>query len=650
MRWRILSQKPHTIRELDLILGMESVFKVAVLGWESRSEFLVLSVSWVSGWSEISSLFFVFSNQKSFHPIWEQKTEEGHICSISNPLFSLPHCICAGLHIMSYMLLTSILDFPKFGRSISFFACRASQLTCLKIAQTSVALIGLTATVNDGTNYNDTYVRIGTASVTDLTCYFNTNDPSKPPKGCPTVETIQGLAHLFGEQSLGFPCKSYLQISDVQESKENYRYFCRRTDPQEFAYRFLHYNPNDTQHTYPLLTNRTITASAGRCFEYSGEDRPELAKDPSYLNYTFHNDSSTGHIQIPIQSGGNSGTTYIYPGRNFPPQATQQSCGPRCIWMWAHKSTGKGEKSTFYQCPVTVNDVSKVYGSWQNISDDTARIAAAAIGLDGRWTGRDKNRNWMQYQFYSYGYSPLLSDLVYICWLMFTRTAWEIHNKTTEDVGANMAEFAIGSIATMVTRNPPISVNDDRVPHLGSRLVIFWHYALPLCFSIIVIHLALFVSAIYVTKIVLIKDDSDLSTARLLRSLVTHLNDSGTILDSKEICGVLGRSHQDGVVYGPRSLQDPTRYVLDIGQGVQPREDWPQRQHPSGRYIWKECDATSPEHCLRWLEMVRFKEENSTLAWKVLLRDMCWIHWKVISTCGFGMDSSWGKYSTSWAR
>ena len=54
---------------------------------------------------------------------------------------------------------------------------------------------------------------------------------------------------------------------------------------------------------------------------------------------------------------------------------------------------------------------------------------------------------------------------------------WDLHhpdnktliNDSAEKAGANIAEFAIRSLATMVARNPPLYI-EGTVPHLGSRL------------------------------------------------------------------------------------------------------------------------------------------------------------------------------------
>lgn len=53
------------------------------------------------------------------------------------------------------------------------------------------------------------------------------------------------------------------------------------------------------------------------------------------------------------------------------------------------------------------------------------------------------------------------------------RSPWEVHYKTKEMVGANMAEFALGSLSTMVSQNPAILIGGT-IPFLSSRLLVSW--------------------------------------------------------------------------------------------------------------------------------------------------------------------------------
>jgi hypothetical protein len=41
-RWKILSKEPHTAREVDLILGCDSMEKVSALAWTSKKKFATL--------------------------------------------------------------------------------------------------------------------------------------------------------------------------------------------------------------------------------------------------------------------------------------------------------------------------------------------------------------------------------------------------------------------------------------------------------------------------------------------------------------------------------------------------------------------------------------------------------------------------------
>ena len=84
-----------------------------------------------------------------------------------------------------------------------------------------------------------------------------------------------------------------------------------------------------------------------------------------------------------------------------------------------------------------------------------------------------------------------------------------MHFHSLDEVGADMAEFAIGSISTMATRNPQIHVESHWVPYLGSHIEVKWYYLIPLVASISGTHLALFILNICATKV-----DGDTSTVR----------------------------------------------------------------------------------------------------------------------------------------
>lgn len=272
----------------------------------------------------------------------------------------------------------------------------------------------------------------------------------------------------------------------------------RRTrNKQQAAYRFKEYNPNDIQKAYPYFTNRTITAEAKGCVTYDDKG-PLDKKDPQNFTYVNVDDATdNGTIRIPEDFLGREGTTYIYRGFHDPTTAEAQSCGSRCIWMWAYKNpsghpkdpsgdpNGPPEPSAFYKCPVNISDVMNANPNQPEhlIPNGTAKMAAASIALQGRYAGRPKKaseHDYHSYQFYATG------------------SAWEIHHKDADEVGDRFSLFALGSLANMATLNPSIQIPGN-VPYLGHSLRVYepWFYILWAC--IVGTHLALFGAVVILT-------------------------------------------------------------------------------------------------------------------------------------------------------
>ena len=264
--------------------------------------------------------------------------------------------------------------------------------------QILVAAISLTYSVDDGKDYNDTYNKIGTVTAANLTTYFSGNHVV-------AFEDYQALAHSWGLNTKSQPCEEYENIAQVYRSRSNPRYFCRRTaGKQEFAYRFREYNVNDVERIYPYFTNRLITASSGVCLEYTALSNSTVydkmdGNQPS-TNFTYSNSTYTSTISIPGSSEGWSATVYLYPGPDLPQFTEVNSCGDRCLWIWAHRTSIPGNNaSIFFQCPITISEVSNATTDLHDIPDSVARTAAASIALSGRWTGTIENQIWKQYQY-----------------------------------------------------------------------------------------------------------------------------------------------------------------------------------------------------------------------------------------------------------
>ncbi|KAG8529864.1 uncharacterized protein KY384_005345 [Bacidia gigantensis] len=288
----------------------------------------------------------------------------------------------------------------------------------------AAAVISLTYTVDDGSDFKGTYLRNGQATVSNITCYLHgRNSP------CDNEVTTSALAHAYGEDTLGpddtsgLQCGGYSDLASVINSKSNFRYYCRRnTTIQEFAYRFNEYNEHDEQQAYPHFTDRVITASSGTCNEYNqtnfdntGHIGTDNSDDDSNfissIRYTYSNDSTNrnGSINIPTSALGNEGTTYIFRGPEAPKDAKTNgyACGDRCIWMWAYKNPSSSNDDPghrFYACPITVSLVSNVKNPQHNITNDVARQAAASIALQGQFhAGAGTPFDWTQWQWYASG-------------------------------------------------------------------------------------------------------------------------------------------------------------------------------------------------------------------------------------------------------
>lgn len=283
-------------------------------------------------------------------------------------------------------------------------------LTPMQAAGSSIALLNLAYSTQDGVDWNGTYMRNGTVNATNLECYFPPH--RRQELDCSNLVPRQATANLSGEMGIVSNCGAYTTISEVQNSREDDDYYCRRTPgSQEFAFRFYEYNPDDQQRTYPFFKNRIVTASAGECIIYPnvtespGTDL-DLDGDRAAKKFTFTNGSFTDSISIPKANDGLSGTTYIYRGIKTPGEADSPSvvCGPRCLWMWVHKAQGPVDKSTFYQCPITMSEVSNASHDYQKIKDIMARTAAASIALHGGWTGTFKNQIFTSFNFFAAGY------------------------------------------------------------------------------------------------------------------------------------------------------------------------------------------------------------------------------------------------------
>ena len=268
-------------------------------------------------------------------------------------------------------------------------------------------MIGLTYSMDGGTDYTGITTQQGLVNVSMIDCYYTENLCATRPGAPP--EVVQSQAHTYGEITRGQHRCPYTNDEDIYNAPPNCTYFVSQTRP-EYAFRYNEYNPHDRAHAYPYRTKRVVRASTDNCFQYNETSQSLVdtqdGQDEEYI-YKYSNETYSGELPIPKPVTAFDSTTYVYNGSYAPQDASAQSCGDRCIKLYAYRSYGNvtHRKSVFFQCDVTVSEVSNADQDAHKLSADTARLAAASIALTGRYFHVDGNNFtfWQQYQLYPFG-------------------------------------------------------------------------------------------------------------------------------------------------------------------------------------------------------------------------------------------------------
>ena len=128
----------------------------------------------------------------------------------------------------------------------------------------------------------------------------------------------------------------------------------------------------------------------------------------------------------------------------------------------------------------------------------------------------------------------------------------------------------MGSIAATAALNQKEQFHSPTLPILGYSPTIKWHYVIALFVCIGVVHVMLVGLLCWVARPVVVCDDSDLCTARLLHGLADRIPDGrGALLGGKMLTKAIDGATMDnnvatgGEVSGT-SLQESTRVIYGI--------------------------------------------------------------------------------------
>ncbi|KAK7894210.1 hypothetical protein LTR67_005968 [Exophiala xenobiotica] len=281
-------------------------------------------------------------------------------------------------------------------------------------------------------------------------------------------------------------------------------------DWTSMTYAFQDANPRNTAIT--LISHRNITTEA-TCKAHRVTDGGDGIA--SYVTY-IDDLGSPVTLEIPFTDPG----AMVYIG------VLNSTCGPRCTQLMALQ-TSNGETiptPSFYSCNNTLSAVEGVEsylfpGLPQNeatfqLADKEARIIAGAIG----WSV-PTSVNASAYQYARYTPSSYWSPN---------------HPTSAYQVGQRVMEFAAQAVAALDYNGPQRNVT-GWYPVLAQSVTVEWPWAGAILGLVPVVQLIASVCVILWSNTAIIRDESHLSTARLLRPLVQKLGNKGCLLSGEEI-------------------------------------------------------------------------------------------------------------------
>ncbi|PVH72023.1 hypothetical protein DL98DRAFT_553373 [Cadophora sp. DSE1049] len=256
-----------------------------------------------------------------------------------------------------------------------------------------------------------------------------------------------------------------------------------------YQYVFYESTPDDSDGPISsIATNRSINSS-GTCHSW-----PVIqGGNGTSHNITIQLDSNgnTARRFIPI-IGGDTQTTYI--------TRLSQNCGKGCSRIDALEASLTNP--WYYECNVSVSQVANATRPEHQVGQDLQDMASAAIALQGYAASSLAEDTELQFQTYP-------GESIYGI----------PQNGSNDSMGFLMAQFAIGAVAVTAEFAPSIIIPGN-APLIGVVLnVNQWKYVHLILGLIAGIQLMLSLVAAFVANRVVVKDNSHLAIARLLRPI-----------------------------------------------------------------------------------------------------------------------------------
>ncbi|KIW27710.1 uncharacterized protein PV07_07427 [Cladophialophora immunda] len=435
------------------------------------------------------------------------------------------------------------------------------------LLQVLVALLGLTYNLNTS-NYPER--QFGTMSIADLTTVrdvWGAKDPTLDAQlGSANYFGIQGQDYLFVEGSP--PGQGKVPSYGTPGTPTIYG----NSDWSVMTYVFQDQSLQNPQLT--LVSHRNISVTA-TCRELQVID----GGNGSSTSVTYR-DETGEQITLDVVRVGPGAMTYI--------GVLNSTCGPRCTEVMALQSANGDTipQAAFFKCKSSISEVRGIeeyldYGEPAasfEMPNEQAKIVAGAIG----WSG--------------FNYTP---DDLYQYVRYNTETWWSPDSPANAGmISQRIMEFSIEAVAAIDYNGP--RRNAPGWYAIPAQVVsVQWRWAASILGLLPFFQLVALVCVIAWANSAIIRDDSYLSAARLLRPIVEKLGDKGCLLTGPEIAEELAELR---VKYGWREPGpdfafrneidgDVIRHVdiLDENEGL-----GRQGPMPAGRYDGLVPDRPSP--------------------------------------------------------
>ena len=380
------------------------------------------------------------------------------------------------------------------------------------LLQVLVALLGLTYSIDTSNTWVSS--QWGNVSICDLSLIRDWRNDT-------IVDYYTQLSTANDYGIAGQDYSIYIDVPDdaLDQTANNAIYTDDAYDYME--YRFDDTNPDDSSLNF--ITWRTINATA-TCEAYKVVAGANLSSD--YTTY--------------IDSDGSQVTMWIYPvtpGFITYMSNTKSQCGPRCTEVWALQA-GDGKivlDSTLFKCNNTVAQVIDDSGDYPVVAsppfqmpDPQAKIIAGAVG----WSGFYYNNTPWEFVRYSQA------------------TVWSPNYQVDAPaIAGYLMEFSMFAVSAMDDHGPRINVT-GYTPVPAQVVDVEWNWAIIILGVIPAIQLVALAAIIAWANKAIIKDNSYLATARLLRPLVDKLGPHGCMLTGDQIAEELKNIK---IAYGYRS-------------------------------------------------------------------------------------------------